>query len=95
MISKKYYHQIVKIILKRCPPTAERWFIFGSSLRKNHFGDIDVGVIGDIDKMRISDLREDFENSHLPYRVDIIPLSSASRSFRKNVLRSPVQWIKH
>ena len=94
MIPQKHLRQIIKAVRNHDQKASHQWFIFGSSLRKKHFGDIDLGVQGKIDNKNISALQETFENSTLPYKIDIIPFEKTSISFQQNVLNSPIKWIK-
>lgn len=93
MIPKKYFEKIRKVVEIDANPD-HQWFIFGSSLRKKHFGDVDLGVIGKIDHETLSEIREAFENSTLPYKVDIVPFSKVQKRFRDNVFNSPIKWIR-
>ena len=70
-------------------------FIFGSSLRRERFGDIDIGVKGDFDEARLPALRERLTESTFPYIVDIVNFNTAKKSFTDNVFLQPVVWIKH
>ncbi|MBI2415346.1 MAG: nucleotidyltransferase domain-containing protein [Candidatus Kerfeldbacteria bacterium] len=69
-------------------------FLFGSSIVRDHFGDVDIGIQGDIEKKDIMRLKEEFENSTFPFFVDIIDFDQVDDSFRNNVLQNPVVWIK-
>lgn len=69
-------------------------FIFGSSLKSKKFGDIDVGVMGDVSDNQIRELKAYFEDSNFPFFVDIINFNKVDESFKKNVLTNQVLWIK-
>lgn len=69
-------------------------FIFGSSLEKEHFGDIDVGILGKIDKTELRKLKENFDESTFPYVVDIVNFETVSPTFKNNVLKNKILWIK-
>jgi predicted nucleotidyltransferase len=69
--------------------------IFGSSIRQNRFNDVDVGLLGAITDTDLTNLKEHFEQSNYPYKVDIVNISTAKQSFQDNVLlNNPVLWIK-
>jgi len=78
--------EIVLDILKHnTPPGCKAW-AFGSRLEGRHkpYSDLDLAIIAD-KPLSISQrglLREAFEASDLPYRVDIVDYRAASRSFR-------------
>jgi len=42
----------------------------------------------------LSELRESFEERHIPFRVEVIDLSETDRTFRKNMLKDGFFW-KH
>lgn len=69
-------------------------FIFGSSVKSKKFGDIDVGIIGDVTDSQIKELKAYFEDSNFPFFVDIINFNKVEESFSKNVLTNQVLWIK-
>ncbi|MDQ6960455.1 MAG: nucleotidyltransferase domain-containing protein [Mariprofundaceae bacterium] len=56
--------------------------VHGRCLKK--FSDIDLAIIADtpIDSGRLSELKEAFSESDLPYRVDVVDYASASPAFR-------------
>ena len=95
MIKEKYLRQIKKAINQVAPEKDLKFFIFGSSLRKDHFGDIDIGVLGNIEEKEIRRLKEKFEDSTLPYFVDIIDFNQVSKEFKDNVFNNKILWIRH
>lgn len=70
-------------------------FIFGSSTNSEKFGDIDVGVMGEVTDKEIRELKDYFENSTFPFFVDIINFNTVEDSFKNNILNNKVIWIKH
>src|SRR3989338_7716669 len=71
-------------------------FLFGSSIRRQRFGDVDIGVDGNIVDRDISELKRTFEESTLPFFVDVVNFTTAPESFSRNVLtQTPVIWIRH
>ncbi len=73
-------------------------FIFGSRARGDAYpaSDIDVGIEfehGDEDaRFKIALLREKFENSNIPQKVDIVNLNETSEEFRNEILKEAVLW---
>ena len=65
--------------------------LFGSRAREDYLqtSDVDIGILSEekVPKDKIALFRERIENSNIPYKVDIVDLSQASREFRDNVLR--------
>lgn len=95
MIQEKYLRLIKEKINNIRPEKDLKFFIFGSSLKGDHFGDIDIGVMGGIQDKEIRQLKEEFENSNLPYFVDLINFNQVSKEFRDNVFQDKILWIRH
>ncbi|MEK7177961.1 MAG: hypothetical protein AAB705_03990 [Patescibacteria group bacterium] len=91
----KYLPKIKEVIKGFDPSLRNRYFIFGSSLRKERFNDIDIGVIGaKTSGTRVSDLKEKIEETTIPYFFDVVDFDSAKKSFRDYVFyNEPVVWI--
>lgn len=70
------------------------FFIFGSSLRKDRFGDIEFGFMGNLSGKDIRKFKESFEESTFPYFVEFINFDKVSKSFKDNVFENKVLWIK-
>ncbi len=77
---------IVQSILGEMIPKYEVWAfgsrVHGRCLKK--FSDIDLAIIANapVDSGMLSELKEAFSESDLPYRVDVVDYASASRTFR-------------
>jgi predicted nucleotidyltransferase len=71
-----------------------RFFIFGSSVIDEKFNDIDLGIIGkSANKERIEKLKEEFEESSIPYKIDIINFNDVDRKFHDKILREKIIWL--
>ena len=61
-------------------------FIFGSRATGGgrKFSDIDIGIKSkkQIDSLLLSDIKEAFEESNIPYTVDVVDFSHVSDRFR-------------
>ncbi len=70
--------------------------MFGSRIvgKPAKFSDIDVAVMGEqkVPGYVLENLREAFENSNLPYRVDVVDLNSSSAQFKTQVLKEVI-WL--
>ena len=79
--------EIKKILFKFLDHQKDRVFIFGSraigGARK--FSDIDIGVKSEkqIDSLLLSDIEEAFEESDIPYTVDVVDFSQVSDKFKE------------
>ena len=81
-------------VLKDVPAAV---YLFGSWARgqERRNSDIDIAVQFKRRPRRafLSELREQLEESHIPYRVDVVDLNLASKQFRRNVLKDVIRWI--
>lgn len=78
--------EIVKEILRKYVPNSEIR-IFGSRYKHTNkeYSDIDIAIVGKekIDLSLYSKMREEFEESNLKYRVDLIDWNSISKEFKE------------
>ncbi len=95
MIPKKYLDWIKKDLLGFAKDRNIKIFVFGSSVTRSRFGDIDIALEGDITNKEIYELKDYFEDSCFPYFVDIVNLNEVNKSFKENIINNPIIWIKH
>jgi predicted nucleotidyltransferase len=77
---------LVREILQRRVPSAEVW-VFGSRVQgtaKPH-SDLDLAIISDapLEGALLAELAEDFSDSDLPMRVDLVDWATTSERFRE------------
>lgn len=94
MLKAKYLLAIKQQVKKAYRKKGARFFVFGSSVNKTNFGDIDLGVMGEVDSKLIRNLKENFEESNLPYKVDVVNFEKVSSKFKNNVFSEKILWIK-
>lgn len=77
--------QTVRKILRRHIPDAAVW-AYGSRVKgtATDKSDLDMVVFGNV-KKQIQSLREDFDESRLPFRVDIFAWNQIPEQFRENI----------
>jgi type I restriction enzyme S subunit len=84
---------IVKFILQTHVPGFEVW-AFGSraTWKANQYSDLDLALVSEkqIPLNTLSNIQEDFDDSALPFKVDIIDLSTTSEKFRTIIERDRV-----
>lgn len=91
----KYFDRLSNYLLRFFDQKADlKIFIFGSSAKSDNFGDIDIGVMGDVSDDDIRKLKEYLEESNFPFFVDVINFNTVEDSFKKNVLDNEVVWIR-
>lgn len=86
--------QIVRSILLRHIPD-HHVMVFGSRAKGNarRYSDLDLAVMSD-SRLPFTvqcALEEDFEESDLPFRVDVIDFASCSESFQRIITRDAVE----
>lgn len=92
---KKYFEQLkkeLKFFVRG--KKGVKIFLFGSAIKHARFADIDVGITGKITDKEISSLKELFEESIFPFKVDIVNFNTARAQFKRNVLSNGIVWIK-
>lgn len=71
-------------------------YLFGSWARGDarRLSDIDVAVLpkGDIPWSVLSRLRDELDESTIPYPVEVVDLRETSDEFRARVLREGIRW---
>ncbi len=93
MIKEKYLKKIKEKVIQFNQGKNLKFFIFGSSLNKKHFGDLDLGVVGDINDKELCKLKEDFTDSTLPYFIDVVNFNKVEKEFKENVFENKILWI--
>jgi len=96
-VSKNTYHkQIRDIIFKRLKGYKFQLFLFGSEANKTsgRTSDIDVAImpITPLPKNLLSEIREELEESNIPYPVDLVDLSRAGPEFIHRVTQEGILW---
>jgi predicted nucleotidyltransferase len=85
--------KIVRDILRKHVPDREVW-AFGSRAKRTakRYSDLDLAVITDTPmSFEVSGaLREDFSESDLPWRVDIVDWATTSEAFRRIIEQDKV-----
>ena len=87
---KKPEQNIKEIIYKFLKPQDYQIFIFGSRVagEAGEFSDFDIGISGSkhLTLKKLALIKEAFEESDLPYMVDIIDFSTVTPYFKEEAL---------
>ncbi|HBS47750.1 TPA: nucleotidyltransferase domain-containing protein [Candidatus Dependentiae bacterium] len=90
----KYKNEIVKIIEKHCP--ACKIYLFGSQAKGKfkQTSDIDIALEdkNKIEKITISKIKDDLDESNIPFLIDLIDLNEISNEFKNNIKGDLVLW---
>ncbi len=86
MLDAKTVNEVRKILFQFLDPEKDKAFIFGSWAIGNArpFSDIDIGIQSNrrIPSGMLSDLEEAFEESNVPYTVEVVDFSTVSEKFK-------------
>ena len=86
MLDTKIIDEVREILYQFLDPEKDKAFIFGSWAVGNErpFSDIDIGILSKRSMPRdmLSDLKEAFEESNLPYTVEVVDFSTVSEKFK-------------
>jgi len=92
-LEEKYLNYILDILSKNIPNSA--YYIFGSRAKGNYkeYSDIDIAVKSSdkIPSDTMSKVMLEFENSTLPYEVDVVDLDSIKPDFKNLIIDSLVK----
>jgi predicted nucleotidyltransferase len=95
-IAEEALEEVRRIVTERLKGRDAMVVLFGSraSGSTRVASDIDVAVLprSPLPTGLLSRIREALEESHVPYRVDVVDLSSVDPAFRKRVLETGVIW---
>ena len=91
MSETKIKAQLKAIISKYLKGNDYKTFIFGSRAtgQLTPFSDLDLGILGreKIPGHLLEKIREDLENSSIPYKIDLVDFNKVSPEFRNLALR--------
>lgn len=93
----KEHLELVKDLLKQNLPADTRVWVFGSRIngRSKPFSDLDLAIEAEekLDSSIWHALSESFENSELPFKVDLVDIHAVSDRFKKIIDAHKVELI--
>ncbi len=88
--------EIIRAIMRRHVPKRKVW-AFGSRVTwtAKPYSDLDLVILGDepLDLGVLASLKEEFSESDLPWKVDVVDWASTSDSFRKIIKKNKVEFL--
>jgi predicted nucleotidyltransferase len=88
--------EVRRLVFRRLQGLEVEVFFFGSRVRgtASRTSDIDIAVLpaGALPHGLLAEIREDLDESRVPYRVEVIDLSATDAGFRDRVRREGVRW---
>jgi len=86
--------KLIKSTLEHQLPTGYKAFIFGSRAQgtSRQYSDIDLGILGKtkLPTSKIAHIKNDLEDSNLPYRVDLIDFTTVTNKFKNSAMRKVI-----
>jgi predicted nucleotidyltransferase len=88
--------EVRRIVVEGLGPSRAKVYLFGSRAAggARESSDIDVAVLPlePIEPSTFAAIRDALEESRVPWRVDLVDLSTASAELRSNVERQGIAW---
>ncbi|MCM1265624.1 MAG: nucleotidyltransferase domain-containing protein [Candidatus Gastranaerophilales bacterium] len=87
-LEEKYINFVKEIVAKHLQDCEV--YIFGSRVKNTakKYSDIDIALkCKNLTPENLLKIQAEFENSTLPYEVDVIDLNSVSETFKKHIIR--------
>ena len=85
---------IINIVLKYLPKA--KIYLFGSRSRKDHWPESDIDIAVDnnkkIESYTLSLIKEEIEESTIPYTVDIVDIHTISEDLKNKILKDGILW---
>jgi predicted nucleotidyltransferase len=93
-ISEKYLTIIRQILEKHIPKRQVKALGSRTTGNAKPYSDLDLAVMGDkpLDLKTLALLKEDFAESDLPFRIDIIQWANTSSEFKKTITPQLVKF---
>ncbi len=92
----KYIERVKSVVLEHFAGLNIKIILFGSRARgdNNNRSDIDIGLLPAGDSAVVSkfELCEKIDALNIPYKVDIIDLSTVSGTFRQQAFKDSILW---
>ncbi len=95
MIKKQYIDKLKQLVLHQLGEQPVKLFIYGSSLERDNFRDVDLGIEGEVTEQQIIELKDQLEESEFPYNIDVVNFNKTTADFKKAVFDSKILWIKN
>lgn len=95
-IRQRSLEKVKHIVLDRLAGHPAHVYLFGSCARGDAhlLSDIDIAIepLEPLSPTVISDIREDLEESTVPYLVDVVDMSEVRPEFRARIVRDGIVW---
>lgn len=85
----------IRLLLKERIPSQARVYLYGSRSRRDNRwnSDYDLWIDADISRKVIAEMADQFDESFVPFRVDIVTTPQLNGSFAERVKREAIPWM--
>lgn len=92
-----YLPDLKQMVLNYLSPYKAQIYLFGSFARgeARPSSDVDIAILpleSSIPNHVIAGLRNELEESNIPYFVDVVDLSKVDQNFKKQILSEAILW---
>lgn len=85
----------IRLLLKEHIPSRARVYLYGSRSRRDNRwnSDYDLWIDADIPRKLIAELADQFDESFVPFKVDIVTTPQLNGRFAERVKQEAIPWM--
>ncbi len=85
----------IRLLLKEHIPAQARVYLYGSRSRRDNRwnSDYDLWIDADISRKAIAEMTDQFDESFVPFKVDIVATPQLNGRFAEHVKQEAVPWM--
>lgn len=85
----------IRLLLKEHIPSQARGYLYGSRSRRDNRwnSDCDLWIDADISRKLIAEMTDQFDESFVPFRVDIVTTPQLNGRFAERVKQEAIPWM--
>lgn len=85
----------IRLLLEEHIPPQARVYLYGSRSRRDNRwnSDYDLWIDADISRNLIAEMTDQFDESFVPFRVDIVTTSQLNGRFAERVKQEAIPWM--
>jgi predicted nucleotidyltransferase len=96
-LTEEEFSLLTKILIEPMTKLGATLWIFGSRVRGDYKKFSDIDILYDTNNIfptgAISKIKEDLEESRLPYKVDLVDVSDLAKSYAANINKEKIPLI--
>lgn len=85
----------IRLLLKEHIPSQARVYLYGSRARRDNRwnSDYDLWIDADMSRKLIAEMTDQFDESFVPFRVDIVTTPQLNGRFAERVKQEAIPWM--